>query len=718
MGKGEFSFPDSPNDRQHGRKEPKANGIEQRSEENCEPKDQVSDLEEDDEDDYYAILGISSDATDNQIRAAYHSSSRRFHPDKQLPEMRERATLQFNRILVAYETLRNPHRRIVYDKLGIEGLKNDAWKVGVRAMGPEQFRYWLEEAMRKQKEEMLEEMVGSTGKITAKIDMTGLRYAGVFYHKDENGSVVKEEVRPLPVGVLTKYHLKHAFRIPLDFVGELLERPFPRSVSQIWNINSPQPKKGYSTTSKPTLSLECSLGGSRIQTSGKTMNHVPGMVLAAPGLTATISHGFPNLPPEADRSLATLLAGNNLSVSATALPSQMVTATFARGFGQNALTMRSTFFTLPHKRPPLIECSLVRRLSLRHSMIVALNTGGAALPNSLWGLFKLPALGQVRTGFASLGYQYHPLPTGINEENDEGKDSLKRKPPISRSKRSESYNISLTAGLLANGVQAKFGWGRTYYLATPLNKQLQPHKQRSNIGIRLAVEATFHITGAAQWTVKATRKIFEHTAMGMNVSVGGPTGSDGVVVGLSWSRLGQNISIPFVVAPLRDPKVVLYATAVPFFTYVAAEILWLRPRERRIRDTEIARLKKAMRSRTLKKKKAAEEVMQLLRVFVERKMQAEKTTGGLVILKATYGKDSSIVDVTIAIAAMVEQGQLSVPRGIDKSKLVGFYDPVPGVSDKVLTVRYLHRGLEHEVTVKGTHGLVAPMRSHIIPGQT
>lgn len=62
--------------------------------------------------DYYAILGILRDATQEEIKRAYIESAQRLHPDKnQAPGETE----FFLEVQQAYETLSNPKRRMDYD---------------------------------------------------------------------------------------------------------------------------------------------------------------------------------------------------------------------------------------------------------------------------------------------------------------------------------------------------------------------------------------------------------------------------------------------------------------------------------------------------------------------------------------------------------------------------------------------------------------------------
>ena len=67
--------------------------------------------------DYYAILGIQSNATSGQIKVAYRRLALQYHPDKN-PENRL-AEKKFIEIAEAYDVLSNPVKKDKYDR-GLE----------------------------------------------------------------------------------------------------------------------------------------------------------------------------------------------------------------------------------------------------------------------------------------------------------------------------------------------------------------------------------------------------------------------------------------------------------------------------------------------------------------------------------------------------------------------------------------------------------------------
>ncbi len=71
--------------------------------------------------DYYNILGVSRDAPEEEIKKNYRKIAMQCHPDRH-PGNKE-AEEKFKIASEAYEVLRDPEKREIYDRYGVEGLR-------------------------------------------------------------------------------------------------------------------------------------------------------------------------------------------------------------------------------------------------------------------------------------------------------------------------------------------------------------------------------------------------------------------------------------------------------------------------------------------------------------------------------------------------------------------------------------------------------------------
>lgn len=71
--------------------------------------------------DYYSVMGVARDASQDEIKRSYRRLARKFHPDV---SKEQDAEARFKEVGEAYEVLKDPEKRAAYDQLGAN------WKAG------------------------------------------------------------------------------------------------------------------------------------------------------------------------------------------------------------------------------------------------------------------------------------------------------------------------------------------------------------------------------------------------------------------------------------------------------------------------------------------------------------------------------------------------------------------------------------------------------------
>jgi len=83
--------------------------------------------------DYYEVLGAGKNATEAELKKIYRRLAMKYHPDKNTDD--PSAEAKFKEVKEAYEALKDPQKRAIYDQYGHEGLSGGAGGGGGAGFG-------------------------------------------------------------------------------------------------------------------------------------------------------------------------------------------------------------------------------------------------------------------------------------------------------------------------------------------------------------------------------------------------------------------------------------------------------------------------------------------------------------------------------------------------------------------------------------------------------
>src|SRR3990170_2806049 len=72
--------------------------------------------------DFYELLGVTRDADDKTLKAAFRKLAMQHHPDKNPGD--HTAEIKFKEVSAAYECLKDPQKRAAYDRFGHAAFEN------------------------------------------------------------------------------------------------------------------------------------------------------------------------------------------------------------------------------------------------------------------------------------------------------------------------------------------------------------------------------------------------------------------------------------------------------------------------------------------------------------------------------------------------------------------------------------------------------------------
>ncbi|XP_052211531.1 chaperone protein dnaJ 13 isoform X1 [Diospyros lotus] len=142
----------------------------------------------------YALLHVSPEASDEEIRKAYRQWAQVYHPDKyQSPQMKEIATNNFQRICEAYEILSDENRRQIYDIYGMEGLTSGL-ELGPKLNKAEEIKEELERLRRRKEHEKMSAHTQPSGLILANLSLPQFLQGGGIVRGLEMSSQFQSQI--------------------------------------------------------------------------------------------------------------------------------------------------------------------------------------------------------------------------------------------------------------------------------------------------------------------------------------------------------------------------------------------------------------------------------------------------------------------------------------------------------------------------------------------
>ncbi|XP_027193025.1 chaperone protein dnaJ 13-like isoform X2 [Cicer arietinum] len=143
----------------------------------------------------YAVLNLSPEASDEEIRKTYRQCAQVYHPDKyQSSPMKLIATDNFQRVSEAYEILSDPNKRKVYDIYGMEGLISglELGPVLNKAEEVKEIKAELKRLKRwKENEKMAAAYFQSSGTILANVSLPRCLHGDGLFSRMEMTSQIK-----------------------------------------------------------------------------------------------------------------------------------------------------------------------------------------------------------------------------------------------------------------------------------------------------------------------------------------------------------------------------------------------------------------------------------------------------------------------------------------------------------------------------------------------
>lgn len=425
------------------------------------------------------------------------------------------------------------------------------------------------------------------------------------------------------------------------------------------------------------------------------------ITLGANGSFIVPSRDFP--------SLLNFFRGCEIEAGAALFPSSVLRTSVSRsltplkGAQPFKLSLQTTFRENVMRMPPVVDIGVSRRLGPRQFGDVGWSSGMWFWPSVLEtvlgpfirlgirgdDVISMTSYSSCRIGFTSYSANAKPEDP-VSRDSDTASDSTGHAIPGKLSPLGEAWGFELTSSPFGGAVSVSYGRNLFRgHVRTPLRSEWSQVGYYKNKGppfarpqaVRLDLQGSLSLDGTIGWMVQGSRSIGEFSRLGLGVGVEGPRG---LVVSITYNRLGQSISLPVVICPLDlvNIDVIAASIAVPWTLYAAFHYGVLLPRARRQHNEALKKRRAELEAIVQTRRTESRRNIELMAGRVRRRQAIEVENHGLVVMEARYGTigransnanttaskrdKGTMIDVTVPVAGLVHQSQLIIARGVNK----------------------------------------------------
>lgn len=201
--------------------------------------------------DFYQLLSVARDCDRDTLHDAFRRISKKYHPDRFVEEQRAAAEKRYEKIVVAFNTLKNPKQRSQYDKkLQVQAQRGTVQQKDPKVLARKYFK--AGEACYKARN--YEEAIGYFTKANYYCEDAEILYAKSLaescvpkLHKDAVQSIQKairlKPKNPKYSCQLVKYFLEFGFKARARATLENMLQRFPESEELLALAHDVDPKK-------------------------------------------------------------------------------------------------------------------------------------------------------------------------------------------------------------------------------------------------------------------------------------------------------------------------------------------------------------------------------------------------------------------------------------------------------------------------------------------